>query len=164
MLTELQVYSYAWWCELIITTFLTFLSILVLIPSSRTFFFQTAAHRITSRRDGETVEGLVKDRTKSTWGPAATEQSATKWAESVQSVAQSMTKAGTPDEEQNIKNDLEEKIEKGARKDLDKMESAGQKDPEDEERSKRELVIRMYAQPGMKVLSGMADKWERFDQ
>lgn len=137
---------------------------MVLIPSSRKFFFQTAAHRITSKRDGETVEGLVKERTESTWGPAATEQSATKWAESVQGVAQSMATAGTTSEEKDIKEGLEEQIEKGAKKDQEKMKSAGQEDPDDKDRSKKELVIRMYAQPGMRVLSGLADKWERFDQ
>jgi hypothetical protein len=75
-----------------------------------------------------------------------------------------MATAGTSDQEKDIKSGLEEKIEKGAKEDLEKMKSAGQEDPEDSERSKRELVIRMYAQPGMKVLSGLADKWERFDQ
>ena len=75
-----------------------------------------------------------------------------------------MATAGKTDEEKNIKDGLEDQIEKGAKKDLEKMKSAGQEDPKDEERSKKELVIRMYAQPGMRVLSGLADKWERFDQ
>lgn len=136
----------------------------MLVPSSRTFFFQIAAHRTISARDGKAVESLVKERTESTWGPAATENSATRWADSVQNVVQSMATAGTVDEEKDIKEGLKEQIEKGAENDLEKMKSAGQDDSEDDDRSKRELAIRMYAQPGMKVISGLADKWERFDQ
>ena len=75
-----------------------------------------------------------------------------------------MATAGTVDEEKDLKEGLKEQIEKGAENDLEKMKSAGQDDSEDDDRTKRELAIRMYAQPGMKVISGLADKWERFDQ
>lgn len=159
-----QLYSYAWWLDAIIPSLITFASILVLIPSSRRFFFQTAAHRVSTKRDGETAINIVKERTESAWGPAATEASATRWAESVQDVAQSMATAGSTDEEKKIKDGLKEQVEKGANDDLEKMKSAGQEDPKDEDRSTRELVLKMYAQPGMRVISGLADKLERLDQ
>jgi hypothetical protein len=55
---------------------------------------------------------------------------------------------------------LEDKIQD----DLDDQDEAGQGDPKDKERTKKDLAVRLYAQPAMRVVAGLADKWERLEQ
>lgn len=142
-----------------------FISILVLFPRSRRFFFERPVYRSDAGSGGGAVEAKVRSRTDSAWGPAATEASATQWAASVQDVVHSMSTGKTqPEEEKSMKMDVKEQAEEKADEELDALKAAGQADPEDEKRSRRELVTRMYAQPSMRILAGLADKWERMDQ
>lgn len=75
-----------------------------------------------------------------------------------------MSAGKTPEEEKSIKSEVKEGVEEGADKELEALKDAGRADPEDDNRTRRELVTRMYAQPSMRVLAGLADKWERMEQ
>lgn len=158
-----QIYTYAWWCEMIIPAILVSVSILVLIPSSRRFFFESAAHRRV-RQDGKAVQKIVDERAQDPWGPAATEESATHWAEGVQDLVTSLAAGQTTKEEkdarQTVKTNFDEKLDE----DKGKLKDAGQGDEKDDDRSRKDLAVRMYAQPTMRVVAGIADKWERMEQ
>lgn len=77
---------------------------------------------------------------------------------------QSMAAGGTPEEEKTVKEDVKQKVEQSADDEYAKLQAAGQDEKDDEQRDRRQLITRMYAQPGMRVVSGLADKWERMDQ
>jgi hypothetical protein len=148
---------------MIIPTILVFISILVLIPSSRRFFFESAAHRIV-KQDGRAVEKIVNARAQDPWGPAATEESATHWAEGVQDVITSLSAGHTTKEEKSARKTVKAKFDSKLDEDKDKLKDADQGDEKDDDRNRKDLAVRMYAQPTMRVVAGLADKWERMEQ
>jgi hypothetical protein len=161
---RIQVYTYAWWCNLIIATFLIFLSILVLAPSSRRWLFESAAHRVSEKQDGQEAHRIVEQRTKNEWGPAAVEDSATRWAEGVQGAISSMSTGQKPPQEKTAREGIKKGIDDKLQEDLDEQGEAGQGDSKDEKRGKTELAARLYGQPAMRVAAGLADKWERLEK
>jgi len=161
---DTQIYSYAWWCNLIIATFLIFLSILVLAPSSRRWLFESAAHRVSDKRDGEEAEKIVAQRTKNEWGPAAVEDSATQWAQGVQEAITSMSTGQKPPQEKSAREGIKKAFDEKLEEDLDEQEESGNGDSKDDKRKRRELAARLYGQPAMRVVAGLADKWERLEQ
>jgi hypothetical protein len=159
-----QIYSYAWWCDLIIATFLSFISILVLLPSSRRWFFETAAHRISGNKDGKDAQRIVSERTENLWGPAAVESSATEWAEGVQSVISSMAAGQKPPQEKTAREGMKQAFDDKLKEDVEEQDMAGKKDEKEDKRNRKELAIRLYGQPAMRVVAGIADKWERLEK
>jgi hypothetical protein len=149
---------------MIIPSILVFVSILVLIPSSRRFFFERAAHRVTKETDGKAVHQLVEERAENPWGPAAVEASATHWAEGVQDVVTSLSAGHTTKEEKSARKAVKAKFDEKLDQDKEKLHEADQGDEKDDERNRKELALKMYAQPAMRVVAGLADKWERMEQ
>jgi len=98
------------------------------------------------------------------WGPAAVESSATKWAESVQDVVSSMAAGQKPSQEKTAREGIKEAFDDKLKEDVEAQDTAGQKDPKDDKRNRRDLAIRLYGQPAMRVVAGIADKWERLEQ
>lgn len=149
---------------MIIATFLSFLSILVLVPASRRWFFETAAHRISNNKDGKDAERIVSERTDNIWGPAAVESSATRWAEGVQDAISSMAAGQKPPQEKSAREGLKSAFDDKLKDDLENQDMADRKDAKDDKRNRKELAIRLYGQPAMRVVAGIADKWERLEQ
>lgn len=46
-------------------------------------------------------------------------------------------------------------------KDMERKEEAGATGPEDEKSNRKDKAIELYAQPTMRIIGGIADKWER---
>jgi hypothetical protein len=84
--------------------------------------------------------------------PSSSEDSASAFADKIQSFLTSLAAGGTP----NVKgatNDIEGKVFGG----IDPNEGDGLKGLK-----KKDLVEYQYLQPGMRIVGGLADKWERF--
>jgi hypothetical protein len=154
------VYAYAWWCNLILTTLLVFLSILIFSRSSRRFFFERPV--LTHRMDAEDISRLAEERTADPWGPSASESKATAWSQHVQDALLSVTGSSQGDKEATeIAQDAQEGVEEHLQADMKKREDAGDIEKGDAEMSRKDKAIKLYAQPAMRVISGLADKWER---
>lgn len=148
-------YTLAWSYDLIITTFLLFLSTLVLFPPARYICFRTPTISTPT-----STAYLDNPANETSTGPAATETKAADWAGSIQDMFTSIAtpsgggkgggKAGELVHEQ-----VNGVMVKGmdARKDME-GEQEGKVD-------KKDVAMEIYGKPAMKVVGGLADKWER---
>ncbi|ORY28959.1 hypothetical protein BCR39DRAFT_533329 [Naematelia encephala] len=160
----LAVYSYAWYCNLIITTLLLFLSILILFPKARRFCFGASVrphHPIHSLDDNYTTK-VAASRARDEWSPAATEFKATNWAQSISDTLVSVSSPKSSDQMESVTQGIQTTVDEQLGRDMRKKEIAGATMPGDAELSRKDKAVSMYAQPGMRVVAGMADKWERF--
>jgi hypothetical protein len=69
-----------------------------------------------------------------------------------------------PKQEESLRETAKEAVDSKLEEDVGEQEEAGKKDKLDDKRNRRELAIRLYGQPAMRVIAGIADKWERFEQ
>lgn len=95
------------------------------------------------------------------WGPAASEDKAADWADIVIDLmkATALPKETTNEGVQEVKDTADREINGVMVKDMKKRGETGEK--ETKEKSKKELAIDLYGQPAMRVVAGLADKWER---
>lgn len=95
------------------------------------------------------------------WGPAASEDKASEWADTVIDLmkAAALPKETTNEGVQQVKSGAEREINGVMVKDMKKRGPEGEKAAK--EKSKKELAIELYGQPTMRVIGGLADKWER---
>jgi hypothetical protein len=97
------------------------------------------------------------------YNPAAVEGQAAKAADTAtQMIQQLATGTGggkvAGKAQETVTNDIQGKLDR----DIERARTSGQKsDKEGDEQSRKEMAIQMYAEPAMKVISGLVDKWER---
>lgn len=162
--TDAKVYAYAWYCNLIFTSIISFLSILILFPSSRRFFFlppvqPTAPPEYLKFDD---TAKLAEKRQDNPWGPAGSEAKATGWAQNIQEVIKSLTTPkGGEKEAKTITQGAQSAVEAHLQGDMKKREDAGNLDEGDAELKKKDKAVKLYAQPGLRFIGGLSDKWER---
>lgn len=92
------------------------------------------------------------------------EDSATQWAQGVQEAITSMSTGQKPPQEKSAREGIKKAFDGKLEEDLDEQEESGNGDFKDEKRNKKELAARLYGQPAMRVVAGLADKWERLEQ
>jgi hypothetical protein len=151
-------------CDMIITTFLLFLSLLVLSPSSRRFCFDPpliVRHPKPSVDKPDKLAPAPSSHRPDRWGPAASEDKARAWAETVMDIVKA---AATPYSASNEgTQELQEKVSGEVNgvmvRDVNKRGGEGIEDAK--EKSKKALAMDLYGQPAMRVIGGLADKWER---
>lgn len=147
-------YIYAWYCEYILTTLFSFLSLLVLVPSSRDYFFEPPLD-------------LDVDVAAPNWGPAAIEANSSKWANNILGTVTAIS-SGQGGQMDKVQKSLAEKkdemlqasIERRGGSD-DQVEVDGETKGEDDDKADKDKAIDLYARPAMRVVGGLADKWER---
>ena len=130
----MQVYSLAWSSDFIISTFLLFLSTIVLSPIFRDFCFHAS-----TRQDSP--------------GIAATQTQAMQWAQSIQDM---FTSAG--DGGEKVSEMVSEEINGVIVRDM-KMKK--EIDGGDEHLEKKDIAVEFYGKPAMRIIGGLADKYER---
>jgi hypothetical protein len=69
-----------------------------------------------------------------------------------------------PPQEQSAREGLKNAFDDKLKEDLENQDIADRKDAKDDKRNRKELAIRLYGQPAMRVVAGIADKWERLEQ
>jgi hypothetical protein len=149
---------------MIIPTLLAFLSVLIFFPSSREFFFAPPLDTDTppDRLSPDDTRAIAEDKLRDEWSPAGTEAKATSWAQNVQDLLMSVSspKGGSTDAEVVAKG-VQRKTDQRLDRDMSKLEDAGALDEEDKEMSRKDKAIKMYAQPALRIIGGLVDKWER---
>ena len=130
----MQVYSFAWGSDLIISTFLFFISTVILSPSFRDFCFHTPnSHDST--------------------GPAATQGEATQWAKSLQDMVTSAGGQGG-----KVSEMVAEEVNGVLVRDMKRKKEIGELD---EDSTKKDVAVELYGKPAMRIIGGLADKYER---
>jgi len=119
---------------------------------------------MSDNKDGKDAQKIVTERTDNIWGPAAVESSATRWAEGVQDAVSSLAAGQKPSQEKSVRDGAKKAFDDKLKEDLEAQDSADRKDPKDDKRNRRELAIKLYGQPTMRVIAGIADKWERLEK
>ena len=92
------------------------------------------------------------------------ESSATRWAEGVQDAVSSLAAGQKPSQEKSAREGAKQAFDDKLKEDLEAQDTADRKDPKDDKRNRKELAIRLYGQPAMRVVAGIADKWERLEK
>ncbi len=91
-------------------------------------------------------------------GPAATESQANEWAGSIQGLFTSMiTPSGGGGSGGNAK--VVEEVNGVMVKNMEKRKEMG--DGDEEVVNKKDVAVEMYGKPAMRIIGGLADKWER---
>jgi len=119
---------------------------------------------MSDNKDGKDAQEIVSERTDNIWGPAAVESSATRWAEGVQDAVSSLAAGQKPPQEKAVREGAKEAFDDKLKEDLEAQDTADRKDPKDDKRNRKELAIKLYGQPAMRVVAGIADKWERLEK
>nr|XP_031858990.1 uncharacterized protein CI109_005658 [Kwoniella shandongensis]KAA5526062.1 hypothetical protein CI109_005658 [Kwoniella shandongensis] len=137
----LLAYSLAWYLNLITTSFLLFLATLVLFPPARHYCFASPSRSVTSQ-----------DQTD--WSPSATESKASEWASTMRDTLTSLTNpAGGA---KGFESQVTEEVNGVMVSDMKKKEDSELKD-----KSTKDKAIALYGKPAMRIIGGLADKWER---
>ncbi|KAK4687961.1 hypothetical protein P7C73_g2149, partial [Tremellales sp. Uapishka_1] len=145
----LVVYSIAFYYNHISTAVLLFFSVLVLVPSSRRFCF-ASPQKIPSASSPE-AQGEPRRY-------ADTETKASNWAEEMQDLFTSFASPGSVGSGGKVGDmDVSEEVNGVMVRD---MERRGDSDSA-EGKSKKEMAMELYGKPSMKIIGGLADKWER---
>ncbi|WVR09709.1 hypothetical protein IAU60_006785 [Kwoniella sp. DSM 27419] len=134
-IADLQVYSLAWCCNLITATLLVFLMIMVLRPDARRYCFANRAQD----------------------DAASSEKAAANWADTMEEVITSMTMPGRSGAVHDVESQLTDKVQAVLQEDMEKKDSVGDL----EGLKDRDKAIELYARPAMRIIGGLADKWER---
>lgn len=119
---------------------------------------------MSDNKDGKDAQEIVSERTDNIWGPAAVESSATRWAEGVQDAVSSLAAGQKPPQEKAVREGAKEAFDDKLKEDLEAQDTADRKDTKDDKRNRKELAIKLYGQPAMRVVAGIADKWERLEK
>jgi hypothetical protein len=119
---------------------------------------------MSDNKGGKDAQKIVSERTDNIWGPAAVESSATRWAEGVQDAVSSLAAGQKPPQEKSVREGAKQAFDDKLKEDLEEQDTADRKDPKDDKRNRRELAIKLYGQPAMRVVAGIADKWERLEK
>ncbi|WRT66641.1 uncharacterized protein IL334_003600 [Kwoniella shivajii] len=144
-LVALLVYSLAWYNNQIFTTLLLFFATLILVPSSRSYCFSAPMN--SDIKEEQDASGL-----------SASEDKANKWADSVTQVITSFaTPGGGGKGGQNVEKQVTEEVNGVIVKDMRKKEDVNDM----KDKSDKEKAIILYARPTMRIIGGLADKWER---
>ena len=149
---------------MILPTLLSFLSILIFSPESRTFFFAPPPEAPASpeRVSKDDTTALAHDKLRDEWSPAGTESKATSWAQGVQHLVTSLSSPqGSSKEAERVTEAVQRKTDAHLDEDMKKRGDAGAPKDEDGDMSRKDKAIMMYAQPAMWIVGGLADKWER---
>ncbi|WWC68276.1 uncharacterized protein I206_102199 [Kwoniella pini CBS 10737] len=143
-IVTLLVYSIAWHFEVILSTFVLFLGSLILSPTTRQFCFDPpSAYRTQARQTSQ--------------GMADSEARANGWADSMMGMMTTITTGGDGDGGQKAEEKFTEEVNGMIVEDMQRKEqSAGL-----EGKSDKEKAIELYARPTMRIIGGIADKWER---
>lgn len=129
---------------MILTTLLLFLGILVLFPSARSYCY-------------------ARPNAPYPWGPAASEQKASSWAGEVEELFLSVAKPSkTSKTSKTLAGHASDRVREKIDGDMQTKEEQGEKEPEEGKHMKRsDKVMELYGQPTMRIIGGLADKWER---
>lgn len=71
---------------------------------------------------------------------------------------------GSEKEASNIASGAQKTVEGRLQADMQKRQDAGNLDEGDEELSRKDKAIKLYAQPGLRFIGGISDKWERISK
>jgi hypothetical protein len=105
---------------------------------------------------------IAESRQSNPWGPAAVESKASTWAQNVQDIILAFSTPGkSKTGAQDIADQAAGAVDEMLENDMKKKEAAGTKIDGEEHDSRSEKAVQFYAQPAMRALGGIADKWER---
>ena len=138
----------AWFYNLLYTTFLLFSSGLILSPEFRQYSFRRRSN------DSPTLDQTPPS------GPANAEKQASHWATSVQDLITSMTVSPGPSGGggSQVSNMVHEEVN-GVM--VDNMKKRSNMNDEEIKGNRKEVALELYGKPMMRIIGGMADKWER---
>lgn len=148
-----QVYYSALYHGLLLATFLTFSLVLMLFPRSRRFCFDSP------RLDSPGTETRLAGEQK----PAATETKASEWAAMVEGgIISMMAPKGKASGLGDLGQQVADQVNHTLVKNMQDKEAAGEKESGAAEgTSQKDKAMELYGQPTMKIIGGLADKWER---
>lgn len=97
------------------------------------------------------------------WGHAAVEKQATRWADNVSEIIKSLaTPEGGGKGAESLQNGVKDKVSKKVDEEVEQVQKTGNKSKEEgDEQSRKQMATELYAQPAMRILGGLVDKWER---
>lgn len=99
------------------------------------------------------------------WSPAGSEAKATGWAKNVQDILMSLSSGpGGSREAKQITDDARDMARARLQEDMLKREDVGNLYEGDHEMSNKDKAIKLYAQPMMRFVGGLSDKWERMSK
>jgi len=154
----IQIYCLAWNYNLIITSFLLFLSTLILAPATRELCFRAPQH---NKEGIDSCSKLTDHGDEAGVGPAATEAAANQWVKSMQGLLKSIASpTGGGEGADKIGKLVSEEVNGVMVQDM-RREQALDGGNEDEPVDKKALTIEQYGKPAMRIIGGLADKWER---
>ncbi|WWC86556.1 uncharacterized protein L201_001433 [Kwoniella dendrophila CBS 6074] len=141
----LLVYSIAWYSNLIISSLLLFLGSLILSPATRRFCFDPPEHY--RLRNESSTQSL-----------ADSEDKASNWAGGMLDMITSMvTPGGEAKAGHAVEQTVTEEVNGMVVNNMQKKEANHNL----EGKSDKEKAIHLYARPTMRIIGGIADKWER---
>ena len=140
-------YCLAWCCNLVTTSFLLFLSANLLFPSFRHFCFDPPGDALTATAS---LEDSI----------SATEEKATQWAESILDLFMSVASpSGGSKGATDVGEMVSEEVNGVMVNDMHRQ-GVGEKGESDKGDTKQQ-AIQLYGKPAMRIIGGVADKWER---
>jgi hypothetical protein len=120
---------------------------LVLFPRTRSFCFAPPRKYFTASEKPDP------------WGPAGTEANATKWADTAQDVFTSFAAPGAAKSTPKAAKQVQEEVNGVLVKDMERQKG---EELNEGDMDKKEAAMELYGKPFMKIVGGLADKWERF--
>lgn len=156
-------YAAAWWYNVICTTLVLFATALVVFPAFRRYAFDPPRQTLhlpptPANHDRPVTTTIPAPSPIDPNNPSSSENQAVQWAETVQSVLTSLFSPTSTSGDETVTRTVKEVVNGVI---VNDMQRKRERQEDDVEEKKTDLAIRLYGQPAMRIIGGLADKWER---